>query len=47
MINMVIACFNDGIKPVNFKIRKIVIPETAEEEAWLSRQGFSNSAKSA
>ena len=41
------ACCNDGTRPVIFKIERIDIPETAEEEAWLSKQNFRNSADDA
>ena len=32
---MMIACCNDGTRPVIFKIERIDIPETLEEERWL------------
>ena len=41
---MMLACCNDGTRPVIFKIERIDIPETAEEEEWLSKQDFINSA---
>ncbi|MCD8045230.1 MAG: TIGR04076 family protein [Clostridiales bacterium] len=41
---MMIACCNDGTRPVIFKIERIDIPETEEEKEWLARQDFSNSA---
>ena len=44
---MMIACCNDGTRPVIFKIERIDIPETAEEEEWLSKQDFINSADDA
>jgi len=44
---MMIACCNDGTRPVIFKIERIDIPETAEEEKWLSTQDFSNTAEDA
>ena len=44
---MMIACCNDGTRPVIFKIERIDIPETAEEEEWLSKQIFRNSAADA
>ena len=44
---MMIACCNDGTRPVIFKIERIDIPETAEEEEWLSKQNFRNSADDA
>ena len=37
---MMIACCNDGTRPVVFKIERIDIPETPEEAEWLSRQNF-------
>ncbi len=44
---MMIACCNDGTRPVTFKIERIDVPETQEEEAWLAAQDFSNSADEA
>ena len=44
---MMIACCNDGTRPVIFKIERIDIPENAEEEEWLSKQNFRNSADDA
>ena len=44
---MMIACCNDGTRPVIFKIERIDIPETAEEEEWLSKQDYRNSADDA
>lgn len=44
---MMIACCNDGTRPVIFKIERIDIPETAEEKAWLAKQDFANSAEDA
>lgn len=41
---MMIACCNDGTRPVIFKIERIDIPETSEEEEWLSKQDFHNGA---
>lgn len=35
-----IACCQDGTRPVIFKIERIDIPETDEERAWLERQDF-------
>ena len=37
---MMIACCNDGTRPVIFKIERIDIPETAEEEEWLFQAEF-------
>ena len=39
---VMIACCNDGTRPVIFKIERIDIPETSEEEAWLAKQNFKN-----
>lgn len=39
---MMIACCNDGTRPVVFKIERIDVPETDDEEAWLGTQDFSN-----
>ena len=44
---MMIACCNDGTRPVIFKIERIDIPETPEEEEWLARQNFRNCADDA
>ena len=44
---LMIACCNDGTRPVVFKIERIDIPETDEEAAWLAAQDFSNSADDA
>ncbi|WP_251159131.1 TIGR04076 family protein [Caniella muris] len=44
---MMIACCNDGTRPVVFKIERIDIPETPEEEGWLAKQDFSVSAEDA
>ncbi|MGI6590859.1 MAG: TIGR04076 family protein [Eggerthellaceae bacterium] len=44
---LMIACCNDGTRPVTFKIERQDIPETPEEEAWLAAQDFSNSAEDA
>jgi hypothetical protein len=42
-----IACCNDGTRPVRFKIERIDILETDEEKEWLDKQDFSNSAEDA
>jgi len=34
-------------RPVIFKIERIDIPETQEEEGWLSKQDFHNAADQA
>ena len=44
---MMITCCNDGTRPVIFKIERIDIPETPEEEEWLAKQNFRNSAEDA
>ena len=44
---MMITCCNDGTRPVIFKIERIDIPETPEEEEWLLKQNFLNSAEDA
>lgn len=44
---MMIACCNDGTRPVIFKIERIDIPEMPEEEEWLSKQDFHNGADQA
>lgn len=40
---MMIACCNDGTRPVIFKIERIDIPENEEEKEWLEKQNFKNS----
>jgi hypothetical protein len=42
-----IACCNDGTRPVIFKIERIDIPETDEERTYLEKQNFKNSADDA
>ncbi len=44
---MMIACCNDGTRPVIFKIERIDIPETEDEKKWLEKQDFRNSPDSA
>ena len=44
---MMIACCNDGTRPVIFKIERIDIPESDEEKDWLDKQSFANSAEDA
>lgn len=44
---MMIACCNDGTRPVVFRIERIDILETEEERVWLERQDFSSSAEDA
>lgn len=46
---MMIACCNDGTRPVIFKIERIDIPENEEEEEeqWLAKQNFKNTAEDA
>ena len=39
---MMIACCNDGTRPVVFKIERIDVPETDEEAEWLAKQDFTN-----
>ncbi len=46
-VRMMIACCNDGTRPVIFKIERIDIPETPEVEEWLSKQNFHNGADQA
>lgn len=42
---MMIACCNDGTRPVIFKIERIDIPENKDEEEWLASQNLTNSAE--
>ena len=44
---MMIACCNDGTRPVIFKIERIDIPESDEEREWLAEQNFKNAAEDA
>ena len=44
---MMIACCNDGTRPVIFKIERIDIPENDEEREWLEKQNFRNTADDA
>ena len=44
---MMIACCNDGTRPVIFKIERIDIPESDEEREWLAKQSFRNTAEDA
>ena len=44
---MMIACRNDGTRPVIFKIERIDIPENHEEREWLAKQNFRNTAEDA
>lgn len=44
---MMIACCNDGTRPVIFKIERIDIPENDEEAEWLAKQDFMNTEKDA
>ena len=44
---MMIACCNDGTRPVIFKIERIDLPETEEERRWLAAQHFENSPQDA
>lgn len=44
---IMIACCNDGTRPVIFKIERTDIPETEEERARLESRDFSHSADDA
>lgn len=44
---LMIACCNDGTRPVIFKIERIDIPENEEESKWLFEQDFTNDSGSA
>ena len=44
---MMIACCNDGTRPVIFKIERIGIPEKDEEETWLQKQNLTNATDNA
>lgn len=42
-----IACCNDGTRPVIFKIQRIDIPENDAKRNYLAAQDFTNSAEDA
>ena len=42
---IMLACCNDGTRPVIFKVERINIPETDEEREWLAKQNFMNTAE--
>ena len=44
---MMIACCNDGTRPVIFKIERIDFPENDVEREWLAKQNFRNTAEDA
>ena len=44
---IMIACCNDGTRPVVFKIERIDVPENAEDEAYLATHDFSCSKEDA
>lgn len=44
---MMIACYNDGTRPVIFKIERIDIPENEEERLWLEKTNFKNTVEDA
>ena len=44
---MMIACCNDGTRPVIFKIKCIDVPERDEKAAWLAKQSFRNTVEDA
>lgn len=44
---MMIACCNDGTRPVIFKIERIDIPENSDEEEWVVKQNFKNTSEDA
>ena len=44
---VMISCCNDGTRPVVFKLERIDVPETPDEEAWLATQDFANTAEDA
>ena len=41
------AWYNDGTRPVIFKIERIDIPENDKEREWLEKQNFRNTAEDA
>ena len=44
---LMIACCNDGTRPVVFKIERHDIPETNAERQWLAEQNFTNTPSDA
>ena len=44
---VMIACCNDGTRPVIFRIERIDLPETPEEEEWLKGKNFHHGAEDA
>lgn len=44
---IMIACCNDGTRPVIFKIERIDISENDEEREWLTKQNFRNTVEDA
>ncbi len=44
---LMIACCNDGTRPVIYKIERIDIPENENESAWLASQNFINAPEDA
>ncbi len=44
---VMIACCNDGTRPVIFRIERIDIPENEEEAEGLAKQSFRNTADDA
>lgn len=44
---VMIACCNDGTRPVVFRIERIDVPENDAESAWLAAQDFSHGATDA
>ena len=47
MTGIMIACCNDGTRPVIFKIERIDIPENDGEREWLAKQDFKNTEENA
>lgn len=44
---VMIACCNDGTRPVIFKIEREDIADTPEEEAWIAAHDYRISAEEA
>ena len=44
---VMIACCNDGTRPVIFKIERIDIPENEEEKEWLNKHNFKRTIEDA
>ncbi len=44
---LMIACCNDGTRPVTFKIERVDVPENDADAAWLAARDFTNRVEDA